>query len=178
MGEIRKGLYKLNASVWIPERARNFEKDVIRAWRRLTIELCRWPTDEEVRKTLKVEKRKWRGRVEFPSSTISLSTPTAYEDVDDDGSLEYQPVQVDMTLADDVPHTDRAASDEQLAYVRKALRHLEPRERTVVGMRLGLDRDPLKTEAVARLLGITPNNVSQIYRRAEEKLSVLVRLIQ
>jgi RNA polymerase primary sigma factor len=68
------------------------------------------------------------------------------------------------------PH-DLSAAAEDRARVRRALPRLDPRDREVLALHLGLDGLPPRSlQSVARELGVTRQRVGQIITRARRDL--------
>jgi RNA polymerase primary sigma factor len=134
----------------------------LRAKERLTRELERRPTIEEIAQALEVPVEHLDGLEDVAATPLSLETPVG------EGT---------GVLADVVADRDRPASDavagalRQQADVRAILAALPPNERTVLTLRFGLeDEAPMTLEAIGQRLGLTRERIRQIEGAALRKL--------
>jgi RNA polymerase sigma factor (sigma-70 family) len=134
----------------------------LRAKERLTRELERRPTIEEIAQALEVPVEHLDGLEDVAATPLSLETPVG------EGT---------GVLADVVADRDRPASDavagalRQQADVRAILETLPPTERTVLTLRFGLeDEAPMTLEAIGQRLGLTRERIRQIEGAALRKL--------
>ena len=136
---------------------------LIRTQRRLTQELGREPTDEEVGDELEIEPERVREILKIAQKTTSLETPIGDEE--------------DSLLGDFIPD-DRTASpyemtSRQLMHenLEEALSGLTDREAKVLQMRFGLNGSkPLTLEEVGKNFGVTRERIRQIESKALRKL--------
>jgi RNA polymerase primary sigma factor len=133
-----------------------------RAKDRLTAELGRPPTLEEIARALEKPVDQLDGLEEVAATPLSLETPVG------DGT---------GVLADVVADRERPASDavasalRQQADLRAILEALPPTERTVITLRFGLeDEAPMTLEAIGQRLGVTRERIRQIEGAALRKL--------
>jgi len=134
-----------------------------KAEQRLTQELGRYPTDLEVCQALGVSIGKLADLRQALDRPCSLETP-----IGQDGDAE----PVDMVEDHAAPTPLSAALAASLReQVERVLATLDPRERTVISLRFGLDdHQPPTIEGVGRALRITKERVRQIESRALRKL--------
>jgi RNA polymerase primary sigma factor len=133
----------------------------------LAEELDRAPTSREIADDLSISQANVDALIRIGSSDVSLSDPIASRDGDDPpelGDLLEQatipPVEEDLL---------RRAAVER---VRDALDELDEKEREVVQLRFGLDRDgEMRTlQEVGDALRLSRERIRQIESRAKEKL--------
>ncbi len=157
----------LRTQDWVPRTVRRRAREIDRAHERLSCELGRDPTDEEVAKRLDVSVRdldRFRQRVRG-SSVVSLEEPLP--------SAEDQQLFVGDTLEDTTSDVGREIErDELRAELVRAVGSLAPQERTVV-QRYYFEGDTLKE--IKSELGVSESRVSQIHAQAVNHLRQLLR---
>jgi RNA polymerase primary sigma factor len=134
-----------------------------RAKERLTRELDRPPSLEEIARDLEVPIEHLEGLEEVAATPLSLETPVG----------EGGGVLRDVVADPDQPGTDRVATLlRQRADVREMLDALPANERRVLALRFGLDGDapPMTLEAIGQQLGLTRERIRQIEGAALRKL--------
>ncbi|OQY23088.1 MAG: RNA polymerase subunit sigma [Anaerolineaceae bacterium 4572_32.2] len=136
---------------------------LLRISHRLTQELGRRPSPDELAEALEVPPRKVKNMLKVARRPLSLEMPT-----DDEGSSE---------LGDFIEDEDGAAPDEEVtsAMLRELLRYtlqdLPPREVRILQMRYGLvDGETYTLEEVGKKLGVTRERVRQIEAQALSRL--------
>jgi RNA polymerase primary sigma factor len=132
----------------------------------LTERLQRSPTDREVAQALDISEGEVRALRRIGDRDVSLSDPVGGQD---DGAPELGDMLEQVT----VPPAEEALMHQRLhARVRNALGELEGREREVLELRFGLDRDgdPRTLQEVGAMLDLTRERIRQIEARAKEKL--------
>jgi len=136
---------------------------LLRASHRLTQELGREPTSEELAVALEVSTRKAEEMLRVARRPLSLEMPTG-----DEGDGE---------LGDFVEDADSPAPDEAVTSVmlrellRDILQDLPPREVRVLQLRYGLvDGETYTLEEVGKKLGVTRERVRQIEAQALSRL--------
>jgi RNA polymerase sigma factor (sigma-70 family) len=123
----------------------------------------RTPTIEEISEVSGLDEDKVVIALTAPAETVSLDRP-----VGDDGDADLGDFVHDETAVDPFIEVALGARRSEL---EKALGTLEPRERSVIGLRYGLDGgDPRTLSDVGAALGITRERVRQIETRALAKL--------
>jgi RNA polymerase primary sigma factor len=133
--------------------------------RRLSTSLGREPTAEEIAEAAELPLADVMQMRDVARTVTSLDRPVGEAE---DAALGHllpaeQPgtdEQVELTLAEDV--------------VRRTVEQLPERERDVIKLRFGLngDRDPLPLSQTGRQLGIAPETVREVERRALEHLAL------
>jgi RNA polymerase primary sigma factor len=134
----------------------------LRTKERLTRELERRPTVEEIAQALKVPVEHLDGLEDVAATPLSLEMPVG----------EGSGVLADIVADRDRPASDAVASAlRQQADVRAILEALPPTERTVLTLRFGLgDEAPMTLEAIGQRLGVTRERIRQIEGAALRKL--------
>ncbi len=141
--------------------------DIISKWRKvrdgLMQKLGRAPTHKEIAEFMKVPVHKIQEIEKIAGRPSSLNAPISL-----DGTAEL----VDI-LADDAAHGPELLMEEMLknSRVREFLNQLDERERRILVLRFGLEKDDPKTlEEVAQEFGITRERVRQIEGIAIKKI--------
>ena len=130
---------------------------------KLTQELNREPTEEEIAKKLGVTVEKVREVYKISQDPVSLETPIGEED--------------DSHLGDFIPDDDAPAPAEAAAFTMlkeqliNVLDTLTPREEKVLRLRFGLDDGRARTlEEVGKKFNVTRERIRQIEAKALRKL--------
>ncbi len=136
---------------------------LLRTAHRLTQELGREPTTEELATALEIPTRKAEEMLRVARRPLSLEMPT-----DDDGDSE---------LGDFIEDEDISAPDEEVTFsmlrelLRGILQDLPPREVRILQLRYGLvDGETYTLEEVGKKLGVTRERVRQIEAQALSRL--------
>ena len=136
---------------------------LLRTAHRLTQELGREPTTEELADALEIPTRKAEEMLRVARRPLSLEMPT-----DDDGDSE---------LGDFIEDEDISAPDEEVTFsmlrelLRGILQDLPPREVRILQLRYGLvDGETYTLEEVGKKLGVTRERVRQIEAQALSRL--------
>lgn len=131
--------------------------------RKLSQDLGRKPSDEEVANAMEVSIEKYREVVKISQEPISLETPIGRED--------------DSRLGDIIEDRDsevpvNSVTNELLRQdLTRVLKTLNPKEQEVLVMRFGLDDGKQKTlEEVGQAFGVTRERIRQIESKALRKL--------
>jgi RNA polymerase primary sigma factor len=134
----------------------------LRAKERLTRELERPPTVEEIAHALEVPVEHLDGLEDVAATPLSLETPVG----------EGTGVLADVVADRGRPASDAVASAlRQQRDLRAILEALPPTERTVIRLRFGLeDEAPMTLEAIGQRLGVTRERIRQIEGAALRKL--------
>jgi len=136
-------------------------------WRRasakLTEELGRTPSEEEIAKCLDVSKKK----LTIIKKAIRVYNAAPQSDIADSGwSLD----EMAMDTHTDTPATGMIAADD-LHHVMDLLEKMDQREATVLRMRFGLsEEEPMTLKEIGERLGLTRERVRQIEGEALLKL--------
>ncbi|MCX7682682.1 MAG: sigma-70 family RNA polymerase sigma factor [Anaerolineae bacterium] len=136
---------------------------LLRTSHRLTQELGREPTSEELASALEIPTRKAEEMLKVARHPLSLEMPT-----DDEGESE---------LGDFVEDEEVVAPDEEVSssmlreLLQEILQELPPREVRILQLRYGLiDGETYTLEEVGRKLGVTRERVRQIEAQALSRL--------
>jgi RNA polymerase primary sigma factor len=162
---IRQGLIKTGTTVRIP----NYMVQLVGKWRqastRLTDQLGRAPTHEEVAGHLQLSKK----RLEFVQQALRVNAFTV--SFDDIAGLGMEEAARSPEPPDDEPE-----QCENSHRVRTMLAAMDPKHATVLRMRFGLDDDGPKTlREIGSRLGLSSERVRQIERAALDKLGRRLR---
>lgn len=133
----------------------------------LTEELQRTPTATEIARDLDISPGEAEALMRIGDRDVSLSTHIGG---DDDAE---SPELVDMLPQVSVPPAEEQVMHRQIhADVQGALGELDEKEREVIELRFGLDRDgdPRTLQEVGDALGLSRERIRQIEARAKEKL--------
>ncbi len=131
----------------------------------LTEQLQRSPTAREIAEGLDLSEGEVEALLRIGDRDVSLNDPVATGD--------DAPELGDMLEQVSVPPAEEALIHRRLhARVRHALGELDGREREVLELRYGLDRDgdPRTLQEVGEKLGLTRERIRQIEARAKEKV--------
>ena len=160
---ITRGLGNQGRTIRLPVHMVDVVRTVQEAELTLQERLRRPPTVSEISETSGLDVDKVQIALQAPGDTVSLDRP-----VGDDGEAQLGDFVEDATIPDPFVAVAERARTEQVA---RALEVLDPRERTVLVLRYGLDGEAPRTLSdVGRELGITRERVRQIERRAIVKL--------
>jgi len=159
---ITRAIANTARTIRLPVQTHDMVSRVLRTQRLLETDLGRPPTLAELSGELDVAPE----RVELALS-LAREPVSIFEPVGDEGSTLHDFLR-DVTTPSPA---DQLAASELPADVAKLLRVLSDREREILCLRYGLDRDnPRTLEEVALLFRLTAERIRQIERRAIEKL--------
>jgi RNA polymerase primary sigma factor len=159
---VTRALADQGRTIRLPVHVAEQERRMMRARRILTQKLNREPTMREVAKETGFTEKKVRDLLELIEDPVSLETPVG------DGDSDYGDLIEDVNA--DLPEETTALGmrSEELS---EALTRLNPRMRTVIARRFGLDGEPPQTlEQVGLELGVTRERVRQLESRALREL--------
>jgi RNA polymerase primary sigma factor len=155
---VTRALADQGRTIRLPVHVAEQERRVMRARRVLTQKLSREPTIRELAKETGFTEKKVRDLLELIEDPVSLETPVG------DGDSDYGDLIEDVNA--DLPEETTALGmrSEELS---EALTRLNPRMRTVIARRFGLDGQPPQTlEQVGVELGVSRERVRQLESRA------------
>ena len=132
--------------------------------RKLTQELGRDPTPEEIASEMGIEPEKIYHLMKISQASVSLETPVG-EDEEDSILAEF--------IADEKspPPSMEAARALLRERLKEILKDLSPREQKIISMRFGLEGQKSHTlEEVGKEFGVTRERIRQIEAKALEKI--------
>lgn len=136
---------------------------VFKTARKLTQELGREPTPEEIAKQVELPLEKIREIYRISQDTTSLATPVG----DDEDSFLGDFIE-DVTQPSPYDETSKELLKES---IEEVLESLDPREGEVLVLRFGLrGEDPKTLEEVGKIFGVTRERIRQIEAKAIRKL--------
>jgi RNA polymerase primary sigma factor len=132
--------------------------------RKLTQDLGREPTAEEVASEMGIEAEKIYSLMKISQSSVSLETPVGEDEED---SLLGEFIADEKTPPPSM-EAARALLRERLTEI---LKDLNERERKIIAMRFGLEGEKTHTlEEVGKAFGVTRERIRQIESKALEKI--------
>ena len=162
---IQRGLADRGRMIRLPVNVAQRERKIASAERRLTAQLGREPTDEEIATAAELPEAQVREMRDVARTVTSLDRP-----VDETG---------ETGLGELLP-SEEPSPDEEVAIdlageaVRRIVNELPEREREVIKLRFGLngDREPLPMTQTGERLGISAATVREIEQRALAQLAL------
>ena len=166
---IKRALVNTAKTIRIPA----YMVELLTKWRRatakLTDELGRTPTQEEVAKFMELPKKK----LAIIKKAIRVYSAPAQADQSDSGWSLDEMLEDGNTKS---PETELVESD-SLTHVMELLEKMDQREATVLRMRFGVDDEQPRTlKEIGECLGLTRERVRQIESEALGKLRVSLQI--
>lgn len=166
---IKRALVNTAKTIRIPA----YMVELLTKWRRatakLTDELGRTPTQEEVAKYMELPKKK----LSIIKKAIRVYSAPAQADQSDSGWSLDEMLEDGNTKS---PETELVESD-SLTHVMELLEKMDQREATVLRMRFGVDDEQPRTlKEIGECLGLTRERVRQIESEALGKLRVSLQI--
>ena len=161
---IQRGLADRGRTIRLPVNVAQRERRIATAERKLATQLGRDPSDEEVARAADLPLDQVAEMRDVARIVTSLDRPVG----------ERQETALGELLPSEAPGTEH---DVELALtedvVRRTVEELPDREREVIKLRFGLDGDsqPLPLSQTGARLGIAPETVREVERRALEHLA-------
>ncbi len=160
---VTRAIADQSRTIRIPVHMGDQINKLLRTSHRLTQELGREPTSEELAEALEVPTRKAEDMLKVARRPLSLETPT-----DEEGESE---------LGDFIEDEDSLAPEEEVGssmlreLLQSILQELPPREVRILQLRYGLvDGETYTLEEVGKKLGVTRERVRQIEAQALSRL--------
>lgn len=152
-------------TIRVPVHAHELLTKLMSTTRKLTGELGREPSPEELANSLNIPVDKVEGLLEIARDTVSLETP-----VGSDGSSELGDLIADEMAASPM---ENLVSDDLSATVHSALETLSPREQRILRMRFGIGDEEAHTLAeIGREFGLSRERIRQLQALALRKLRI------
>jgi RNA polymerase primary sigma factor len=160
---MQRALQQQSRTIRIPVHVGQELARVRAAERRLSVEMGRDPTSEEVAKAVGIEVEQLEELRAAERIPVSLEARVGSEGDTELGSLLPQPGPTPF---------DELAVELAETSIRKALLRLDDRGRTVIELRFGLGgNEPLPLREVARRMGLSAEGVRKLERRALRTLA-------
>ena len=160
---LQRALDNRSRTIRIPVHLGQRERKIARAQRELATQLGREPSDEEIARAAKLTVREVRDTWETARVVTSLDRPV--------GEEEDTPLGALMASGGPTPEDEVEISLREDA-LRRALARLPEPEREVVKLRYGVGGDdPTPLSETGRRLGISPDAVRKLERRALSELA-------
>jgi len=160
---IKRALVNSSKTIRIPA----YMVELLSKWRRaqakLTDELNRTPTPEDIAKELGIPRKKLR----IVKKAITLYNATPHADPEE-GGLTLGDIVADERLRGP---EDELINTDNLTQVTRLLDEMDPREAAILKMRFGLDNaEPQTLKEIGEALGLTRERVRQIEAEALKRL--------
>jgi RNA polymerase primary sigma factor len=160
---IERGMDGKSRTIKLPINLVRAQRKLVRAQNALAVRLDRDPTEEELASEAELSLADIHALRDAARAVTSLDRPLGEGDEASFGEL----LPSDGPAPEDLVQV--SLREEAL---RRALRELSERERTVLALRYGIDSDePTPLREIGRRLGITPERVRQIEARALARLA-------
>jgi RNA polymerase primary sigma factor len=160
---MQRGLQHHSRTIRIPVHIGQELTKVRAVERKLGGELGREPTAEEVAKQLGMDVHQLEELRSAERVPVSLETPVGSEGDAELGSL--------IPFEGPTPLEEVAVELEEES-IRRALKRLDPNARRVIELRFGIGGgEPLALREVAKLIGLSPEGVRKLERRALRRLA-------
>jgi RNA polymerase primary sigma factor len=160
---IQRGLANQGRTIRIPVHIGQRERKIARVERELAVTLERAPTDEEIADAADITLRELEETRDAARTVTSLDRPVGE---DDDTALG------DLFASDDLEPSEEVEIALREEAVRSALENLSEQERRVIQLRYGINGDdPTPLREAGRRLGLSPERVRRIERKALERLA-------
>jgi RNA polymerase sigma factor (sigma-70 family) len=160
---IARGIANSSRAIRLPIHASDQLLQARNAQARLELQLRRTPTTAELAAELELPEPQVTSILSRGADPLSLAQPLS-----DDGDLELADMVADRSAASPFEAAARALLPREVA---KVLAPLAPREREILALRFGLDRDQPRTlNEVGQHFNLTRERIRQIEARAISKL--------
>jgi RNA polymerase primary sigma factor len=160
---MQRGLQHQSRTIRIPIHIGQELTKVRAAERKLTNELGRDPTVQELAEQLGMDVSQVEELRNAERVPVSLETPVGSEGDAELGSL---------LPSDDPEPLEEVAVELEEASIRRALERLDPNAKKVIELRFGIGgREPLTLREVAKIMGLSAEGVRKLERRALRRLA-------
>jgi RNA polymerase sigma factor (sigma-70 family) len=160
---MQRGLQHHSRTIRIPVHIGQELTKIRTTERKLTTELGREPTLEELAKRLDMDPHQIEELRSAERVPVSLETP-----VGADGETELG----SMLPSEGPSPLEEVAVELEEESIRRALERLDPNARQVIELRFGIGgRDPLTLREVAQRMGLSAEGVRKLERRALRRLA-------
>jgi len=160
---MQRGLQHQSRTIRIPIHIGQELTKVRAAERKLTNELGRDPTIQELAEQLGMDVSQVEELRNAERVPVSLETPVGSEGDAELGSL---------LPSDDPEPLEEVAVELEEASIRRALERLDPNAKKVIELRFGIGgREPLTLREVAKIMGLSAEGVRKLERRALRRLA-------
>jgi RNA polymerase primary sigma factor len=159
-----------SATIRVPTHVNERRAKISRAARRLQTELGREATREELAEATGLSLKHVEEALDAAEAPVSLNQPIGSE-----GDGEFGDLFEDPNFADPAEQAAEALERQEL---RRALSLLPERERRVIELRFGFDREPASLEAIGKELGVSRERVHQLQAEAFARLAEELDLAQ
>ena len=162
----QRAIANYSKTIRVPVHVEERRSKLARVRQRFEVEHGREPTVEELAEASQIELQHVREALDAVEASVSLN-----QRVGEDDGAEFGDLIADRDATD----PEEAAGDVmRTEAVRRALERLPDRQRQIVELRFGLDRQPISLEAIGRELGLTRERVRQLEAEALRRLESLL----
>ena len=160
---ITRAISDQSRTIRIPVHLNETINKMVRIQRKLTQELHREPTDQEIADEMGEKVEKVRYIKKIAQEPVSLETPVGEEDDSTLGDFVH-----DTEMPNPLEYTMQEKFKEE---IDKFLKELQPREEKVIRLRYGLVDGRVRTlEEVGKMFDVTRERIRQIEAKALKKL--------
>jgi RNA polymerase primary sigma factor len=165
----QRAIANQSATIRVPVHVQERRQKLRRARQRLEAASGRAPSTEELAEAAQLDIKHAEEALEAVEASVSLN-----QTIGDDGDGELGDLFADQAAEDPVELADTSFEHERL---RRALKHLDERERRVLELRFGLGEASGKQrslEEIGRELGLTRERIRQLEAHAMARLEQLL----
>ncbi|MEA3292945.1 MAG: sigma-70 family RNA polymerase sigma factor [Patescibacteria group bacterium] len=164
---IRRGIASQSRTICVPESVTGAINKIVRISKRLTLEHCRKPTNEEIGKELGLSTEKVEELKQIIYDPVSIDNPIG------DSGEDFFGEFVESKENTPIEETSCVLMKE---YIQKQLFALKHREYRVIEMQFGIGGEQEHTlQKIGDVLGVTKQRAGQMKERTIEKLRVKLK---